>query len=792
MEAVLLELIHNPYTVTTQLAQICDGEKTYISEMHELSPILHDRLIWWVNPHDDWPGFFALLPAAFHSDRFVIRFHGLRQDYDRLVKAYALQKEQLSISVSFEFTGGGLEADYSPEAKLEKMRLWRSTLEEVGSPAARDNEIEKAFDSLLNNELEIITSAPVNAGKSTLQNAIIGMRLLPTSSRAKTSVPTRVRLDQSLDAFTLNVRTEQGTEAEPTVTRKRVEQLNDTLSAGVDISSQPVICLEGPLVRCQGDSGELDKRSIKPVFTDCPGINNANNALHKAITQQFLKHKNMNLVLFVFNPKTLDHLDTMEALDDTLDSVCDGILSSRDRILLQDHVIFVCNQVDKYDEDYDDLFFAVKSMLASRGILMPKLHLVCARSAELIRTQNRNRELIARDNRKDADLLTRTEAAELDFLIDRFSGHRDGAEDETDALYRYCTLSEHEKAAMASQTARLREENTPDTGAEIALLHSGVPGLEHLLTQYLDCCALPIKLRVFRDQVVTRYHDLSAKAREALHAAEQEADALKAALQQDRERYDVMSDLYDKVSDRSNYTWSEQTAEKLYENYMEQVDGIKYDLPIGKIRNKITYSEFSTYCNIMINSFRSLFERRLIKDYELANSLRDDWKEICKNFPLAMDYNGDIPEWDPLFAKEIPPIQYESPSWDFKMEIYETDCSWHEYFGLLYRDLREYVRMKYICHTENLRQEINKSLDVLWPYIQILIRHQEEAMDQKSEEIRAKEQRYAQLQQEIAEKLRMVDTTTHFFTDVMTLLELPLPPERQEEIHDSHVPETEF
>lgn len=789
MEAVHLELTHNPYTVTTTLVQVYEDHRTFISEMHELSPILHDRLIWWVNPHDDWPGFFALLPSAFGSDRFSIRFHGLRQDYDRLIVAYQMQHEELGIGVDFSFIDDGFDADHTPETKLERMRAWRGILEDCGSPAAGDPEIGEAFDSLLNNELEIITSAPVNAGKSTLQNAMIGVRLLPTSSRAKTSVPTRAKLCHDLEGFTLRIRPGRESDSEFPATRKLVDQLNDSLAAEADASTQSMICLEGPLVRCEGDEGGLDQMTIKPVFTDCPGINNANNAAHKAITQQFLKHKNMNLVLFVFNPKTLDHMDTMEALNDTLDSVCEGILSFREKNLLQDHVIFVCNQADKFDDDYDELFLAVKSLLASHGILVPKVHLVCARSAELIRTQRQNLELISRGRREEADLLTRTETAEMNYLIERFSAQPD----ENSALYRYSTLDETAKTDMAAQVARLRAEKPEEANPGIALIHSGIPGLEHLLEQYLDCCALPMKLRIFRNNVNSRAGLMLQLAHEELDAAEREYAELEKLLLHERRILQDLTKIHDHLNDRSTYVFKQESWTGLITGFSHQLNKVASYTTIPWMRPKMTYSTvFYEYDNLL-KRYAVALEDAIISDYKDARELPDTWKEVYSLWRKTLSESYGITDLDEEFPEDVLPICKDHEfSWEFVLKPYADCLEWSYFFELLRKDLTQSALHYYDQHCEVLRKKIIKSLDSLWPFIEKNIQKIARNMKQQSEIIREKELQLDLLDKQIAQKEQMLRKTNAFFDELSALLDLPLPPARQEENHDTNTSETDL
>lgn len=777
MEMIYLELTHNPYTVTTQLAEIRQDEKEYISEIHELSPILHDRLIWWVNPHDEWPGFFALLPSVYGANCFSLSFYGIKQDFEYLTASYERQRDALDIRVDFSFCSENSEEVNSPEHKLEAMAIKWVTLKCFQPSIAAEPQIQEAFESLLNSELEIIASAPVNAGKSTLQNAVIGARLLPTSSRAKTSVPIRTRLNDKQDAFSLQIRQGNGEviRQEPPVTRGLIEQLNDTLSSS-EMDVPPVICLEGPLVRSHGDNSDLTAQNVKPTFTDCPGVNNANQYAHKEITQHFLKHKNMNLVIFVFNPKTLDHHDTHEALKDTLDSVTEGILSLRDRNLLQDHVIFICNQADKIGEDYDGIFLAIKTLLASYGILFPKILLVCSRSAELIRTQWHNHDLISQGRRSEADLLSRSETSEMNYLIQRFSALRAGGEaqgEEHCALYRYSTLDDQIKMDMKERVTQIRK-NAPDDQVwpEAALIHSGIPGLEQLLTQYLKYCALPMKLRVFRDNAFARSSEMIAAAEERISKTEEEREHAYMLLKRDEYDYNELNHVLTEIRRKSKEL---KFSDDLFRTaFNKKLGELRTHSSIGWIRYKISFTTFLKEYRYLTSIYRETLDAMIQKAFEGANACLNKEKKLffnwlrrdIVNYGAEYVLTEDYPDPGPLVQPDT------SSLWNYRMNPVDDWEEWEIFFDWLHRDLGAYAEKCFDTYLKELQSAYADCVKPLLPFYSKIETNLEQYLQQCHAQLLQQVDIMNNLWKRLGNEKESLSQTRAFFDELTNLLEL--------------------
>ena len=183
MKQVLLR--HNPYKVKTQI--FVDNEKP-----KQNSPIvqyLNKRFQLWV---DQIP---KLLETEYNDDEFEITFHGTDLDYQDLLIAIDEYEKKCNVKFLTEKMDAKEFGEKEKDIKTLFSKIKQLPFEELQSQA-----VANAFELAFNELLEVNVVATMSAGKSTLINALLGKKLMPSKQGACTATITRI---QDNDASTL-------------------------------------------------------------------------------------------------------------------------------------------------------------------------------------------------------------------------------------------------------------------------------------------------------------------------------------------------------------------------------------------------------------------------------------------------------------------------------------------------------------------------------------------------------------------------------------------------------------
>lgn len=516
MSKVIIKLSYNPYTGTSRLAQVYANREIPVTEHASLSPILTDRLPRWIAPYDHWRGLFPELAEYYGALEFEIHYQGLEEDYQLLESACEEYARPNGIAVQLFYDSSAQSRQLNSGAgKLEQVRLLRSQFPSMDLEALTEAGVVQIFDATLNGQFEIGVVAPVSAGKSTLQNALVGKRNLPTGPRATTAVLTYTKINPAMEDFQVAAwKQDECITFGPPVTRDLIRQLNDGQNPNAPDSEKAPwsrIQLEGPVFRHPLDrTRRFDEGNTSLILTDTPGNNNAANALHGLITQSLLEDENKSMVLFLFSAETLDAADTRSVLDGTLKAVSRIICQGKHGNLSKDRFLFVCSHADEITESYQSCYNDIRGLLESYGIRQPNLFLVSAYTAELIRAMQREELFPA-----DADTLTDRERADAERLIAQFSAVYEESEDfapeinEDQALYHFSSLPEAVKRDFDIRVNELRQLAPRNKqNREVALIHSGVPALEYTICEYIDRYAVPLKIQQLHDNILRKIREL--------------------------------------------------------------------------------------------------------------------------------------------------------------------------------------------------------------------------------------------------------------------------------------------
>lgn len=444
MEQIIVK--YNPYKMETNI--FVNG-KEILNDSGLYKVVRGKRLQEWIG------SFPQMLIDELNTVSFDIEFHGMPLDWDDFQDVFECAEKAGKIkSLRLKFVEGK-----SDEAINEKIVDVFTDLQEGPIDDFRDAKLTKSFASINNSVFPINVIATMSSGKSTLINALLGSKLMPSKNEACTATITEI-LDNDGTGFSAVAYDENDNVVEniPELTYEEISRLNDNK----DIYR----------IAVDGNIPFLDANSTALMLVDTPGPNNSQNQAHKNTTYRAINNDANNLILYVLNGTQLSTNDDATLLNYVADQIKKGGKQVRDRFL------FVVNKMDGFDPENEDIESVIKKVrmyLASYGIENPQIFPCSAFMALNIRTH------LAGIN--NIDELTRAEERALPSaardtlpMIDKFNGNK--------AMYleRYSTLS---PSAQRELDYRLSQaENRKDT-KETALIHSGIYSIEAAIRAYV-------------------------------------------------------------------------------------------------------------------------------------------------------------------------------------------------------------------------------------------------------------------------------------------------------------------
>lgn len=472
-------LMHNPYKVLSTIQ--VNGEEP--KRDSKLIQYLKQRFQLWV---DKLP---SLLAEEYNDDEFEITFHGTDMDYqDLLVSTKDAAKDGLKFTIkkipAKEF--GEKEADIRELFKKVKALPF----EELQAPA-----VEDAFKKAFNEEFEVNVVATMSAGKSTLINALLGKKLMPSKQGACTATITRIKDDDDSTFKAVSV-DQDGNEMDTysVLDYKTMTSLNKNPQVSE--------------IRVEGNIPFVSSKEIKLILIDTPGPDNARDKRHGQVTAKALDQSSKMLVLFVMNGGKLHDEAQDMFLKRIAKSMSVGGKQSRERFM------FVINKLDDYDEEDDDIANETipdtVKYLEEMGIENPNIFPAAALPALLIR---RYQSTFDADEKQKIFNELKPIAEKM---IDQEQLH----------------LEKYPKLVSSCQTQIDAELQTAIENNDIlgqALVHSGIRGIEETIRMYVTKYCRPAKIT---NVVNTFKHGLDSaeafeKTKAEIASREEEQDKLR-------------------------------------------------------------------------------------------------------------------------------------------------------------------------------------------------------------------------------------------------------------------------
>lgn len=428
----------------------------------------------------EWVGSFPeTLRNELNDLSFSVEFCGMALDWDDFQDAFENAAEKKVIKpAELKF----IEVRSSDDVREKVVGIFNDLQDEATSPIAdfRDPKLQQAFAEVNDAVFPINVIATMSSGKSTLINALLRRKLMPSKNEACTATITEI-LDNDSPEFMATVYDSNSNILEDDIllTYDVMEKLNE----------QDVV----HLISATGDIPFLSSRNMSLKLVDTPGPNNAQNQEHKNITYRALTNKSNSLILYVLNGTQLSTNDDAALLHFVADQIKSGGKQARDRF------IFVINKMDGFnpeEESIPNAVAAARKYLAQYGIEDPQVFPCSAFTALNLRTTLAG---------VDINNLTRSEQKALPqsakdtlTMVDKFLDYEDMH------LERYSTLS---PSAQRELDVRLRDAEDRDDSIEQALIHCGICSIEAAITAYVKKYAATKKVK---DLVETFYEVLES------------------------------------------------------------------------------------------------------------------------------------------------------------------------------------------------------------------------------------------------------------------------------------------
>lgn len=499
---------YNPYKLETDIK--IDGEK--LKADSTLGGLIVDkRLQEWVECLPE------KLVKESNNDEFEVEFHGTRLDYEDL-KATLIEARDKGTLKKVEITHKPGKEVADKEARLAEVftKIQKGPFDDF-----RDQEIAAAFEQAKSNDFEVCVVATMSAGKSTLINALLGTKLMPSKSEACTATITRIKDDLSANKktdtpFKAEAYDKDGNliETHEKLTCSTMERLN----SNEEVSE----------IKVSGNIPFVSSEDISLVLVDTPGSNNARDPSHKKMLMKWLDESSKALVLYIMPPEggTDDDKKLLEQVAQSMKK--DGKLS-------RDRFIFVVNKLDQHGEEDGDMkqkLDGVRAYIENHGISNPNLFPASALSALQIR-QRESGELTEEGSPDTWD--------EIDGKIKIANRNATGNR----YLEAYATLPQSIRNEINEKTKAARSEweaaGKPEhKNPEEALIHTGVVSIEAAIRQYVQKYAKTAKIKSVVDTFTGKFgetayfehkkQELAAnqkKGEETVKETEKEIDAIK-------------------------------------------------------------------------------------------------------------------------------------------------------------------------------------------------------------------------------------------------------------------------
>ena len=415
------------------------------------------RLQIWFDEDHAWPGFGIAIDKDNNGSQCNIEFIGREIDFIDL-KDYFDNIYHSERNTSFHLTSQSLSSDEDMLSKLSNLvaELKSKNFFELQQVEA----IEKYIRQIKEEPFAISVLATMSSGKSTLLNALMHSELLPTGDAATTAKIMEI-YDSGKQTVTYGAYDKNGKLVceGKNAGLEDIKKINDNTSVYT--------------VRIYSDIPGVDANRIRLLLRDTPGPDGTDDVRHRQIAEAVINDvKSMSTVIYVMDATKLRTESDKELLYHIAYEIKKGGKQANDRF------IFVINRVDvwimKKDQTLEKLLADTKVYLSQFGINSPRIFPVTAGLA--------------------SDIYKYRSGYEFDGLEGYNYELKLGMFNMGDPKVKFDEYASVSQGVKKQLNADLRKAIQSKDKYEIALIHSGIKGLEYSIKEYMEKYAYPIKV----------------------------------------------------------------------------------------------------------------------------------------------------------------------------------------------------------------------------------------------------------------------------------------------------------
>ena len=457
---------YNPYKLTTEIT--VDGKTLAQNSKLGEKATEGSHLQEWI---EELP---KILVGEYNDTDFEVHFHGTRPDYEDMDVVFKEAEAQGLLTAKRYLIPAKETSDKEVLIDNVFKEILNGPFDEL-----RDEEIRSAFNHAKSSDFEVCVVATMSAGKSTLINAMLGSKLMPSKQEACTAIITRIKdSSQSQIPFKAEVYDKDGNllKTYENLTYPIMERLN-----GNDNVSE---------IKVNGNIPFISSNDVSLVLIDTPGPNNSRDRKHETVQRDFLGKSSKALVLYVMTGE-FGTDDDNTLLKRVAESMSVGGKKSKDRF------IFVINKLDdrkKEDGDTAQTLERVRAYLKTHGIANPNLFPASALTALNIR-MIANGVDVDEDTEDESEIKVRKLNRNAELHFETYAVLPQRIRDE---------INEHLKKARADWDNENRRNENP---AE-ALIHTGIVSIEAAIRQYVHKYAKTAKIKNIADTFIHKLVDV--------------------------------------------------------------------------------------------------------------------------------------------------------------------------------------------------------------------------------------------------------------------------------------------
>lgn len=473
---------YNPYNLETELT--VDEKKPAQNSQIGERILPGSRLQEWV---EDLP---QILIEEYNDTNFDVVFHGTLLDFEDLKDAFTQAFNRGELTATLD----RIPAKETSDKEILIDEVFKE-IQEGPFDELRDTEIISAFQHEKSSDFEVCVVATMSAGKSTLINAMLGTKLMPSKQEACTAIITKIKDNKNNDSWQAEVYNKDNCliETHENLTYPTMERLNNDKDVSV--------------IKATGNIPFVSSEDVSLVLIDTPGPNNSRDPEHKKVQSDFLSKSSKSLVLYIMEG-TFGSDDDNALLQRIADSMKVGGKQSKDRF------IFVVNKMDdrrKEDGDTEQTLNRVRDYLFKKhGIANPNLFPAAALPALNIRLMQNGTEL-------DDDTMDETE-----MKVHKLNRN------EHLHFENYATLPASICGDIKIKLDNAKSNN--DANAE-ALVHTGIVSIEAAIRQYVQKYAKTAKIKNIVDTFMHKLDEVGCFEKTKQELAKNHEDSERIALQ---------------------------------------------------------------------------------------------------------------------------------------------------------------------------------------------------------------------------------------------------------------------